>query len=188
MTVKKLMEIPDTKFGSWDFNMMSINPKEITRNTITEYPYFIKNFKGNYYYIFWDNYDTWYLVLEDDDVDEVKYYVAGYLKLIKYNKLPNAMQVDGIEIHKKYRGLGLSTFLYRCVKAKKGYSIVSDYIQYDNARKIWVSLAKKDGVKIFDEKTNKKSENIAIKDFNDDSIWGYKHKTKVLVLENRITL
>jgi len=173
-------EMPNKGDGEdWNFNEFTTEPQEIPFKALSG-EYFTKPYKGNYYNILWDGFSKWYLILDDDE----KYYVVGYLKLIKYNKLPNTMQVDGIEIHKNFRNKGLSTFLYRSVKSKKGYSIVSDYIQYENSRKIWTSLAKKDGVKIYDEETGKKSDFVSISDYNDSAIWGAKHKNKLLIFES----
>ena len=177
---KIINEIPDKGVGNWNFNEFSTEPQEISYESFSDGEYFIKKYNGKYYNILWDNFNTWYLILNDNG----KYYIIGYLKLIKYNSLPNAMQVDGIEIHKNFRNKGLSTFLYRAIKSKKGYSIVSDYIQYDNARKIWASLAKKDGVKIYDEETGKKSNFVSISDYNDNAIWGANHTKKLLVFES----
>ncbi len=164
----------------WDFNEFSSEPKEIPFEVFGNGEYFTKNYKGDYYNIYWDGFNKWYLILDDNE----KYYIIGYLKLIKYDNLPNTMQVDGIEIHKNFRNKGLSTFLYRMIKSKKQYSIVSDYIQYTDSRKTWTSLAKKDGVKIYDEETDKKSDFISISDYNDESVWGAKHNKKLLVLES----
>ena len=172
MRMRHLNEIPELHDGdNWDFRAFENEPQKIKYEIIQGSQFFIKPFKGEYYYFMWDGHSTWYLILTKND----EYTIIGYLKLLKYTKLKNAMQVDGVDIHKKYRGQGLSTFMYRSVKNKTGVTIVSDYIQYKNYRQIWTSLASKDTVKIFDEDTKTLSNKIKIENSDDSDIWGKNH-------------
>lgn len=175
-------EMPDRGEVEWDFQDPTIGRTKISNEQLesTYRENILKKFHGEMYNIFWDNNNSWFLSIEKDS----EWLIIGYLKLLPYDKIPNSMQVDAIDIYGPYRGKGLSTFLYRTIKSKKHYTLISDYKQYDNSRKIWTSLAKKDGIKIYDESTNTMSDFIEIKDFNDDKIWGTTHKHKLLVYEN----
>lgn len=182
MRIKDLKETPDKGIGdNWDFKTFTNKPQKIRREDFADKKIFLKNFKGNYYYFMRDGYNTWYLILDDSHT----YYIIGYLKLTKYDKIHNGMQVDGVDIHPDYQNTGLSTFMYREIKNKNNYSIVSDYIQYENSRKIWFSLSKTNEVKIFDENSNTMSNPITIDNINDQKIWGANHSKKLLVFESR---
>ena len=182
MRIKDLKETPDMGTGNnWDFRAFEIEPQKIKYGTIRHSQFFIKPFKDEYYYFMWNDNSTWYLILAKND----EYTIIGYLKLLKYTKLKNAMQVDVVDIHKKYRGQGLSTFMYRSIKNKTGVTIVSDYIQYKNSRQIWTSLASKDTVKIFDEDTKTLSDKIKIDNSDDSNIWGKNHVRQLLVFESK---
>jgi hypothetical protein len=181
MKIKDLKETPNKGIGvNWDFKTFTDKPPKVKYDNIKNKKFFIKKFNDNYYYFVWDDHSTWHLILSKND----EYTLIGYLKLIKYDNLPHAMQVDGIEIHQNYRKNGLSTFLYRSIQEKTNTTIVSDYVQYENSRKIWLSLSQKNSVKIFNELTNKISDKIQIEDFDDPSIWGKNHTHELLVFES----
>lgn len=187
MTLKQLNETPGMgDKQQWDFKEFKKEPEIVDYKTITKHykTIFMKRHydrDGGLYMFFWDNYHRWYLGKE---VNDDQYIIIGYLQVRDYPHLRNAYQVEVIDVHPKFQKQGLSTFMYRSIQTKTNKKIVSDYIQFEDSRKIWTSLAQKDGVKIYDELTGEKTENIEIKDFNDPSVWGPKLVKKLLLFES----
>lgn len=183
MELNQLNEMPNIGTGKWDFKEFEDTPSVIKVEEINKKfrQFFAKRYKAGFYYFLWNNFDKWYLA-EDNGAGE--FTIIGYLKVVDYPKLQNAWQIDGIDIHKNYQNQGLSTFMYKSIQSKTGKTLVSDSVQFDGARKIWMSLAKTPGVKLYDEVTGEKSGYITIDDFNDSTIWGPNHYRKLLLLEN----
>lgn len=54
----------------------------------------------------------------------------------------NALQIDGVEIAKKYQRDGIGYYLYLAL-IKAGYVVISDNLQYLGGKAIWKKIAKK---------------------------------------------
>lgn len=183
MNVTTLNEMPHAKSGTWDFKYFDDKPKIITSDTIDSFKQmFIKNHKNELYYFLWNDHDTWYVA---HAVETEKFAIVGYLKVVDYQKLPNAWQIDGVDIHKDYRNLGLATLMYASIQSKTNKKLVSDNSQYTDSRKIWLSLSRSIGVKIYDETTGEKTGYVKINGIDDPEIWGPQHSRKLLLIENR---
>lgn len=118
----------------------------------------------------------------------------------KIPNLQNPLQVSMVYTHPNYRTRGIAWMLY-LVLARWGYSIISDYTQYNGGKAIWKKLAsmsdmKKFAVRIWSDKTNdwvRDETNTVIKydseNVSDDEIWdsvfGSSEKTTLFVLQSK---
>lgn len=179
------IKLPRSESGDWDFKEFGSEPL-LMKTSDVEKRFrlrFVRNVGDKYYLFFWDSHNRWYLAEELDDGNCL---IIGYLKVKDYPKIHNSYQIDGIEIHPNYRSKGLSTFMYREINAKTGKTLVSDFVQYDNSRKIWLALSNSHGVKMFDTRTGEKTDVVKIKDLNDPEIWGNVHANKLLIYETKV--
>lgn len=187
-----ISETPDYGDGNRDFNdyrlgktLVSIDKFNDVVNSIdykkhyNEFYAIAENkLDNNNIYLFVDVDGEWLLIGEATFNDYKIKNKGGYIK-----------QVDSINIHDKYRGKGLSTLLYRRLKAKNRWTIVSGNKQFDGARKIWTSLSKKDGIKLYDEKTGiLSSDYIEIDNSENRNIWNGSNSNKLFVLEGLLDL
>lgn len=84
-----------------------------------------------------------------EQTGEAVYWVASiiYFKSPMIKNLPvefvnNILQVDRVATIKKVEGFDLASTLYSCL-ARKGFTVVSDNIQYTGGKKLWQKLARK---------------------------------------------
>lgn len=112
--------------------------------------------------------------------------------------IKNPLQVSMVYTHPTYRNIGLSWMLY-IVLCKYGYTVISDYTQYNGGKAIWKKMAsmaewRKFVVRIWSDKINdwlrtESGEIIKYDSANipDDSIWdsvfGNAEKTTLFVLQ-----
>jgi hypothetical protein len=57
---------------------------------------------------------------------------------------PNPIQVDTVSTNSKYLGAGLASVLYTVI-ARYGYSVISDYTQYNGGVNLWKKIARLSG-------------------------------------------
>lgn len=112
--------------------------------------------------------------------------------------IKNPLQVSMVYTHPNYRTKGLSWMLY-VVLCKYGYTVISDYTQYNGGKAIWKKMAsmaewRKFVVRIWSDKTNDwlrtdtgeiiKYDSVNIPDDNIwDSVFGNAEKTTLFVLQ-----
>jgi len=169
MKIKDLMEMPiKGNKDDWDFNKLSDEIQKYTISQLNGIDVIVK--KNNKKYAIKKDYSQ-FLFFELKEGENLNY--IGYLTFTHFNTklVKNPIQVQEIEIHKKYRRQGLATFFYESIHNKYGYSLISDEIQYENSRRIWKSLSQKGCVVILNTENNTVTECYKIHNVDDDSIW-----------------
>ena len=93
--------------------------------------------------------------------EKIRFYIVLQFKLTHLPEveqafnLKNVFNCDEVEVSKKFRGQGISKFIYSYFAKKIKYNLVSDEQQYFGARKLWASMSEVKNiiVDIFDIKT-----------------------------------
>lgn len=111
---------------------------------------------------------------------KIRLKVIGAIKLkgtTSYRRLGynNTFVVVGVEVDIDERRNGIAKLLYKVIVSELNYTLVGDEVQYENARKLWVSLSIHPGfiVDIVDLGTKSVVyRNIKLED-NDSKIWAH---------------
>lgn len=131
-----LNEMPESKIGEWIGEPMKMVDTKIKKSVVHE------KFKTiftneNYKFVYSDKRHLG-LVLEELNVD--LYLIVRQLKTISFNiNSKTAIQTSMIKISNRTINTKLAKTLYSALIAH-GFTLVSDYEQYDGARALWKSI------------------------------------------------
>jgi len=147
---KELLESPVAVIGDWDG--FKVETDSITVRVLEKY-WSLEDaikFKRHALEIYSQN-NTFILGTFGTENDKEVFVIFTRLKIIKRKdinvklKYKNPIQIKKVETIKELRGQGYATFLYKWFLSKR-YSIVSDIVQFDGARKIYDKLSKNQNI------------------------------------------
>lgn len=85
---------------------------------------------------------------EDDEPGAIVYGTVDFKKPVNISSIADidvpkkVLQIDGVEISKKYQRDGIGYYLYLAL-IKAGYIVISDNLQYLGGKALWKKIAKK---------------------------------------------
>ena len=135
--------------------------------------------KGNEKYNIIIETDGGIAIIYDKDSGELMGYMQfhgvdisnfDYKHKIKYS---DPISITAVQTEEKYRNKGLMSFVYQFI-IDNGNSIIGDAKEYDNARKLWLSMNKLSKYKldVIDiSKSEVLIEGITLKDIYDNRVW-----------------
>ena len=183
--LKEILEMARAIKGEWldadnmlgnTFEEEKINSMWELIDTYKNYE-FRKNILGNLYVLF-------------EKIDYT-YKSIGFVNLRNANSIgiklnyKNLMEEIGVGVLKEKRRQGLAKWMYKTL-VKQGISIMCDKEQYENNRKLWISLSKEMNVHIIDIDSLKIIDKKVIlnpdKGYNvDDRIWNSKDNIRLVL-------
>ena len=118
------------------------------------------------------------LIYNKDEVELMGYLQFHGIDISKFNykyrnKYSNPLSITAVQTEEKYRNKGLMSFVYQFL-IDNGNSIVGDAKEYDNARKLWLSMNKltKYKLDVIDiSRSEVLIEGITLKDIYDNRVW-----------------
>lgn len=137
-----------------------------------------------------------------DEIGQIRQLIVAELRFDNRAKLPikNELQVDTAYTHPDYRGKFLSGGLY-ILLSRYGYSVVSDFTQYNGGKELWKKLAKESDarkfvVRVWDDETSdwiNDADGNPLKfdadNLDDDKVWKdisqHNEATTLLVLQSK---